>query len=343
MAEVKQHHVLIFTQQFSSMIRSNLPLVDVLDNLAEETPQRGLREIVSGVAKDVRKGLDLADAMAEFPRTFDDVYISVVRSGMESGLLGPALEQIAQYQKVVNETARRVRSAMTYPIFVIGAFILVFNIMMFLILPRFESMFASFSRELPGPTVLMLAVGAFWSQYWWLILGGAGATVFVWLLWLSTDEGRRSWDEMKLNIPMFGPLWRMAALAKFLRTFAVQVRNGVGALPALSLSAEASGNAYLREVLKEITASVERGRGIADSFRSYDVFHGIVLQMISSGEESGSLDELLLSSADYFDSLVRDQIDRITSLINPVLTVAVGLGIAAMMVACFLPVFQMGG
>lgn len=343
MAGVSNHHVLIFTQQFSSMIRSSLPLVDVLDNLAEETPQRALREVIYDIADDVRSGRDLGEALADHPDAFDDVYVNVVRSGMEAGLLGPALEQIAHYQRVVHETARRVRAALTYPAFVLGAFGVVFNIMVFLILPRFEKMFSSFGRELPAPTVFMLDLGAFWAANWWLLLGGAAVTIAAFALWLKTYEGRRTWDELKLRIPLLGTLWRMAALAKFLRTFAVQVKNDVPALAALGLAADACGNTYLSEVLYDIADSVERGQGIADSFREYDVFHGIVLQMISSGEEAGVLDELLLSSADYFDSLVQDLIDRITSLINPILTIIVGLGIAGMMIACFLPVFQMGG
>ena len=160
--------------------------------------------------------------------------------------------------------------------------------------------------------------------------------------WVSTADGRAVWDEMKLKLPIVGPLWRMSALARFLRTLAVQVENDVPVLDSLRLAADSAGNVYVCETLYEIADDVERGSGLAASFAAHRLFHGIVLQMIAAGEEAGILDELLMSSADYFDSLVQDMLDRITSLINPVLTVIIGLAVAGMMIASFLPVFELG-
>jgi type IV pilus assembly protein PilC len=342
MAAVRSLHVLIFTQQFASMIRSNLQLVDVLDNLAEETPQRPLREAIDAVCDDVRHGVDLGQAMADHPNLFDDVYVNVVRSGMESGRLAEALAQMADYQKVIHETGRKVRSALTYPLFIVGAFIMVFNAQVFFILPRFEVMFKSFNRALPWPTQVLLDIGAVWKGNWHFILAGTAIVAVGFAVWVSTPDGRAVWDRLKLHIPLLGKLWRMSALARFLRTLAVQVQNDVPVVNALSLAADASGNLYVREVLYDIAGEVERGRSLAASFREYEIFHGIVLQMIASGEEAGILDELLMSSANYFDSLLQDMLDQITNMINPVLTVVIGLAIAGMMVASFMPVFQMG-
>lgn len=342
MASVSTLHILIFTQQFAAMIRSNLPLIDVLDNLAAETPQRKLSDAIIEVSDEVRKGRDLSVSMAAHPGVFDDIYVNVVRSGLESGRLGEALLQIARYQKIMHETGRKLKSALTYPLFIIFAFFGVFNAMVFFILPRFQKLFQNFNKKLPELTQIMLDIGAFWSEYWMLIIGGLATLIFSFTVWIATADGRAVWDKIKLRLPLLGALWRLSALARFLRTLAVQVENDVPVLEALRLAADSSGNVHVREVLHVIADEVERGRGLADSFRDYEIFHGIVLQMIASGEEAGILDELLMSSADYFDSLVQDLLDRITSLINPILTVVVGLLIAAMMVACFLPVFQMG-
>lgn len=339
---VKTLHILIFTQQFASMIRSSLPLVEVLDNLAAETPQRRLRETIETVSEDVRHGHDLSAAMAAHPGVFDDVYVNVVRSGLESGRLGGALTQIAHYQKVIHETGRKLKAAVTYPLFVILAFFAIFNAMVLFILPNFEKMYRNFGKALPGPTQFLLDLGQFWRGNWYLVIGVLLVVIGSFVVWKSTPDGRAVWDEIKLRIPILGPLWRMSALARFLRTLAVQVENDVSALHALRLSADASGNTYVREILYDIAAEFERGVSLAASFRRFDIFHGIVLQMIASGEEAGILDELLMSSADYFDSLVQDLLDRITNLVNPVLTVVIGLAVAGMMVACFLPVFQMG-
>ncbi|MEI8394248.1 MAG: type II secretion system F family protein [Rhodospirillaceae bacterium] len=335
-------HIMIFTQQFASMMRSKLPLVDVLNNLAEETPQRGLRDAIAEIAEDVQHGVDLGEAMSRHDEHFDNVYVNVVRAGMESGHLGEALSQIAHYLKVIHETARKLRSAVTYPVFVILAFFGIFNGMVFGILPRFQAMFASMHKKLPMPTQFLLDVGDYWKANWYWILGLMVVFIASFIAWLSTPEGRAIFDRYKLNVPYLGVLWRMGALARFLRTLAVQVENEVSVLQALRQAADTCGNVYIQETIYDIAADVERGGGLANSFRDHEVFHGIVVQMIAAGEEAGILDELLISSADYFDSLVQDMIDQITQLINPTLTIIVGLLVAGMMVAAFMPVFEMG-
>jgi len=334
---------MIFTQQFASMMRSKLPLVDVLDNLAAETPQKKLKAAIEDVADDVRHGIDLSEAMKAHHRLFDHVYVNVVRSGMESGRLGEALSQIAHYLKILHETARKVRSAITYPVFVIGAFFFIFNGMVFAILPRFRIMFASMHKKLPAPTQFLLDIGDYWKANWYWIIGAIALSAACFIVWLRTPEGRAIFDEYKLRVPFLGQLWRMAALARFLRTFSVQVENEVSVLEALRQAADTCGNVFVSETIYDIADDVERGSGLAAAFRRHNVFHGIVVQMIAAGEEAGILDELLRSSADYFDSLVQDMIDQMTQLINPTLTIVIGLLVAGMMVAAFMPVFEMGG
>lgn len=343
MAAVKLSHLLIFTKQFSAMIGSQLQLVYVLENLARETPQRRLRSTIEDVTDDVERGVDLSDALAKFPRVFSSIYINVVRAGMASGQLGDALQQVAQYLERVDEMNRKVRTALSYPMFLLLAFFVVFNGMVFVILPQFQKMFDSFDKELPAPTKFMLDIGEYYANNWYFLLGGAAVTVISFIFWISNPAGRRIWDELKLNITILGRLWRMSTMSRFLRTLAVQVRNYVPLLESLRLSASASGNLYIEEIIYTIADDVERGVGIAQSFREHEIFSGIVLQMISSGEEAGELDELLMSAATYYDSLLREQLNTVTNLINPILTVVVGTGIAGMMIAAFLPVFEISG
>ncbi len=343
MAGVRITHLLIFTEQFASMIKSNLQLVEVLDNLASETPQKRLRETVEVISADVKKGADLGDALAAHPNVFDDIFVNVIRSGMEAGQLGPALSQITNYLRGVYEMGRKVRSAMSYPIFMGLALFLVFNGMIFFILPRFKKMFESMEQGLPAITQALIDVGDFWQEYWYGVIGGIALVIFGFIFWISTEDGRAIWDRAKLQLPIVGGVWRMGALARFLRTLAVQVKNNVRLLNALFLAADASNNAYIREIIYGIADDVERGMGLSQAFREHEIFHGIVLQMISAGEEAGQLDELLMSSADYFDNLLADRLQMVTGLINPILTVVTGLAVAGMMVAVFMPVFQMGG
>ena len=340
MAAVKTTHLLIFTRQFASMIRSRLQLVDVLGNLALETPQRRLRNAIEDVTVNVQRGMDLGDALNGFPRIFDSIFVNVVKAGMESGQLDDSLDQMAQYLERMDEVSRKVRSAMTYPIFMVLAFFGVFNGMVFVILPRFQKMFSTFGAELPLPTQIMLTIGDFYGANWYFLLGGIVGSIAAFIIWISNSAGRHTWDQLKLSLPVIGNIWRMGALSRFLRTLAVQVRNNVPLLNALRLSASASGNVYIEEIIYQIADEIETGAGIAETFRRYDVFTGIVLQMIAAGEEAGILDELLLSAVLYFDSLLNDLIETATGLINPVLTVVIGAGIASMMLAAFLPVLN---
>jgi len=342
MAGGSQVQLLIFSQQFASMLKSNLQLIDVLENLARETPQRQLRGVIEDVSEKVRLGVDLGDALADHPNVFGDIYINVIRAGLASGRLGEASAQVADYLSVINEVGRKVKGALAYPAFMIAAFILVFNGMIFFILPRFSRMFDSFDKELPWATRLLMDIGDFWASYWYLILGSMAVTAVGFVIWISTTDGRYLWDKLKLKIPILGPLWRMAALSRFLRTLAVQLENEVLLLEGIEVSAQASGNLYVEDTLYEIHDDVRRGNGLAAAFRQHEIFEGIVLQMISAGEEAGTLDELLLSAADYFERLLYARLDTVTGLINPVLTVLIGLVIAGMMVASFLPVFQIG-
>lgn len=342
MATVRSAHLLIFTQQFASMIRSNLQLVDVLDNLARETPQAKLREVVEVVSHGVKHGVDLGDAMAEHPNVFSDVYVNVIRAGMASGRLGESISQITNYLAVMDTVNRKVRSALSYPVFMLIAFFLVFNGMVIFILPRFAKMFSSFNRELPIPTRILLNVGDYWVSNWYLIVGGLVIGGVTFTAWIASEDGRAIWDKNKLKLPLMGSIWRMGALSRFLRTLAVQIKNEVPILEALVLSAEASDNVFIRETIYQIAEDVEHGAGLSNAFREHDIFHGIVLQMIAAGEEAGTLDELMLSSADYFERLLNDRLEAVTGLINPLLTVFVGLAVAGMMIASFLPVFQIG-
>ena len=340
--QVKLADLLIFTNQFASMMRSQLQLVDVLDNLGQETPHGHLKDAIEDLAEDVRHGVDFGDAMADYPNLFSDIFVNVVRAGMESGRLAESLTQISVYLNKSDVIGRKVKGALSYPIFMLVAFFGVFNAMVFFILPRFAVMFSSMGKDLPGPTQVLLDVGQFWANNWYFIIGGMICFMIGFAIWTATRDGRYIWDQYKMRFPIIGNLWRLAALAKFLRTFAVQLHNEVQLLRALRLAASSSGNAYIEESIFMIADDVERGVSISKAFQEHDVFSGIVLQMIAAGEEAGTLSELLLSAADYFERLLDNQTDIVTSLINPILTVVMGLSIAGMMVAAFLPVFSMG-
>ena len=342
MANVSLQALLIFTNQFSAMLSSQLPLVSVLKNLGDETPHRGLRLAIGDVREDVEHGTDFGDALSEHADIFDEIYVNIVRAGISSGKLGAAMTHLAAYLSNADSVRRKIRAATSYPMFMFMAFIVSFNGMVFFVLPRFEQMFANFGKDLPLATKILMAVGSFWREYWYVVVLALAIVIAGIFAWLMSPKGRLTWDEYKLKLPVFGRMWRMSALARFLRTLAVQIQNDVELLPSLRLSAPTTGNFFIEDIIVQIADDIEDGHGIADSFREYNVFSGIVLQMIASGEEAGELDSLMLSAADYFDRLLDDQIQTWTALINPILTVGIGLAIAGMMIGVFLPVFDMG-
>ena len=336
-------HLVIFAKQFSSMMGSSLQLVSVLDNLARETPHRRLRQAVGQIAELVRAGTDLADAMARFPALFNGVFLGLVRSGVEAGQLPQALSHVVNYLSRVEELNRRMMAAAVYPIFVLLIFCGVAAGMIFFILPKYQTIFRSFGRDLPGPTQFLLDIGD-WLRDDALVLAGLGGLIATLAAAVVVSpRGRMLWDSGKLRIPLLGQVWRLAALARFSRTLAVQVSNHVSLVLALRLAASASGNVFVEAQVAAIANDVELGASVTQAFKDRELFAGIVLQMVAAGEEAGRLDELLLSAANYFDSLLIQRIETTTGLINPMLTASVGCSTAGMMLASFLPVFDMPG
>ena len=336
-------HLVIFAKQFSSMMGSGLQLVAVLDNLARETPQRRLRTAIAEVGRLVTNGSDLADALERFPRLFNGVFVGLVRSGIEAGRLSGALAHIVDYLDRVEQVNRRVTAAAVYPCFVLLTFLGVAGGMIFFILPRYEAIFRGFGRDLPAPTQFLLDIGHGLTAHGTALAATAASLGLGAVLILSNPRGQTLWDQAKLHLPVMGAVWRLAALARFSRTLAVQVSNYVSVIRALHLAAGAAGNRHVEYLVRGIATDIELGASITQAFKERAIFNGIVLQMISAGEETGQLDELLLSAANYFDSLLMQRIEAVTGLINPLLTAFVGASTAGMMVASFLPVFDMPG
>lgn len=336
-------HLVIFAKQFAAMMGSSLQLVAVLDNLARETPQRRLRQAVGEVARQVTTGADLADALERFPGLFNGVFVGLVRSGIEAGRLAEALRHIVDYLERVEQVNRRVASAAIYPVFVLAMLLAVAGGMIFFILPQYEAIFRGFGRALPGPTQFLLDIGQFLrDDAIYFGMAALPAAVLA-MLAIATPAGRMVWDRFKLQVPVLGQVWRLAALARFSRTLAVQVSNHVSVIRALRLAAGAAGNRHVERLVHGIADDIEQGASVTRAFKDRDLFAGLVLQMIAAGEEAGQLDELLLSAANYFDSLLMQRIDTVTGLINPTLTAVAGISTAGMMMAAFLPVFDMPG
>lgn len=335
--------LLIFTKQFAAMVRSQLPLVQALESLARDSPRRTFRKMLTDVLEQVRCGRDFHRALADYPKIFNGTYIGVVRAGMQSGQLGIALHQISEYLDSHDKIVKKVRSALIYPVMLFASFAVTFHVMIFGILPRFASLFASYGKPLPAPTQFVLDVGHVYEEYWPFALGAIVVGGMGFFAWLRTAEGRVTFDRLKLRIPLFGNLMRLSAIARFAQTLAIQVQNSVGLIESIRVAAPANNNKYIERSLLKIADHIEQGESITHAFQRESLFQGVVQQMISAGEQSGDLGTPLVSVANYFESLWAQKLEGVISTVNPLLTASMGMLISGMLIAAFLPVFQVSG
>lgn len=334
--------MMLFTEQMASMLSAQLPIYQVLDSLTQETLDNRFRLILEDIIGRIEQGQDFSNILEYYPEAFDSVYVSMVRSGMSSGKLDITMELLAAYLKQRHETGGKVISAMTYPLFLIGAMVALIAMMVKMVLPNFQKIYASFGQKLPRPTQLLLAFALFMNKYGIYIIISAGAAFFLWLTYINTPFGRLWWDRIKIKLPFIWQLLRRIAFSHFLHTMAALIKSEVPLLHTLRISASASGNFFIESIILEASVLVERGSSLSIALRETGDFPGIVLQMISSGEGGGSLDRLLSSAATYYDKQVEMKVATILSLLNPALTITVGVVIAAIMISLFLPIFSMG-
>ncbi|MBF0458748.1 MAG: type II secretion system F family protein [Nitrospirae bacterium] len=334
--------MMLFTEQLASMLSAQLPIYQVLDSLTQETLDKRFRVILDDIIGRIERGQDFGNTLEYYPEAFDSVYVSMVRAGMSSGKLDVSLEILAAYLKQKQETEGKVLSAFSYPIFLIVAMISLITMMIKMVLPNFQKIYASFGQKLPRPTQILLSFAEFMNKWGIYIIISAGAAFFIWVMYINTPFGRLWWDKVKIKLPFIGQLLRRMAFSHFLHTMAALMRSDVPILQALRIGATATGNYFIESIILDASDLVERGRSLSMALRETGNFPVIVLQMISSGEEGGSLDRLLSSAASYYDKQVEIKVTTLFSLLNPALTIIIGLVIAGIMISLFLPIFSMG-
>ncbi|QWR77222.1 type II secretion system F family protein [Candidatus Magnetomonas plexicatena] len=336
---VNSGNLVLFTEQLAAMISAQLPLFQVLVNLATETLDKTLKKVLNEAVSRLEYGQDFAEVLEDYPETFDAIYVSMVKAGMNSGKLDSTLEHLAKYIKQVHETKGKVLASLSYPLFLIGALVVLIFVMTKFILPNFKKMYEDFGGKLPHATQVLLKIIAFFEKWGILIFFVVLSCYGVWFLYVNTVQGRINWDRFKLDMPIIGSLSFRVVLSQLLHTMAVLMKSEVPIVTTLTIAAAASGNKYVEELILQASEEVNRGRSLAEAFSNCNIFPGIVIQMISSGEEGGTLERLLASAANYYDKQVEIRLRTIVSLINPALTVIIGLAIAGIMVALFSPVF----
>lgn len=337
---VKQKDVAVMSRQFAVMINSGLPLLRSLSILAEQTENKTLAGILNSVRMDVERGSSLSTALSKHPKAFNRLYVAMVKSGEAGGVLDSVLIRLADTLEKQVELKRKIRSAMSYPV-VVGFLVFVMvTAMLLFIVPQFKDLYKSLGGELPSFTQALISLSDFVSDYWYIWFGGLFVGIWAFRKWIKTESGRKSWDRKKLKLPIVGKLTRKTALARFSRTLAALTRSGVPILESLDIVADTAGNEVVSEAVRDTQQAVKTGEGLAKPLSEHAVFPAMVTQMINVGEETGALDEMLDKIADFYDQEVEATVDALTSLIEPLLIVVMGVTVGLMVIALYMPMFN---
>lgn len=340
---VKFCDVNMFTRQFYALQRAGLPLLSSLNALREQASNKILKEVIVQIARDIEAGLSLSVAMEKHPKIFNALYVNMIKSGEASGRLDEILERLAVLGEHEEVIQMRIKSALRYPVIVVIAIVVGFLVLTTLVVPRFAKIYNQFSANLPLPTQIMLAINYAVTKLWWLILILIGIAFFWINKFIDTKQGRFFWDSLKLKIPVFGPLILKMVMSRFSRITGTLMHSGIPIIQILELVSGGLGNAIVARTIDNIKTSVSEGKGMLEPIKISGMFPAVVVQMVSVGEETGKLDELLLHVSDYYDSQIDYTINNLISLIEPILILVLGCAVLFMALSVFLPMWNLMG
>ena len=336
----KDKHLAVYTRQFSTMIDAGLPIVQCLTVLGEQSESPVLRPITAAIARDVEGGSTLADAYGKYPRTFDELFINMLAVGEAAGVLDIVLQRLATYIEKAASLKRKVKSAMVYPLTIISVAILVVIFMMIFVIPIFATMFAGLGADLPLPTKIVVWMSNFTQRYALFILAGLIGFVFALRAYYRTQQGSLVIDRLILKAPIVGRLVQKVAVARFSRTLGTLISSGVPILEGLRITARSAGNRVVEKAVMEARENVTAGRPLSEPLRAAPVFPPMVVHMISVGESTGALDQMLTKVADFYDDEVDTAVGTLMSLLEPVMIVILGVIIGGLVVSLYLPIFK---
>src|SRR5467141_4509347 len=338
---VKTRDVVVMTRQFATMINSGLPLVQALDILSQQTENKILADITRAVVYDVESGHTLADALRKHPKACSDLYVNMVAAGEAGGILDTILMRLATFLEKNDALVRKVKGAMIYPAVIMSVAAIAVVVLLIFVIPVFAGMFASGGMALPLPTRIGIGASGFLRAYWWVI----GAVVIVggysFKKYYATSNGKLVIDRIMLKVPVLGDVLRKSAVSRFTRTLGTLIGSGVSILDGLEITAKPSGNRVIQDAILESRASIAGGETISAPLQKSQVFPPMVISMIAVGEQTGGLDEMLTKIADFYDDEVDAAVSALLSLMEPIMIVVLGVIVGGMVVAMYLPIFDM--
>jgi len=340
---VSEKDVSLFTRQMATMMKAGVPLLQSFDIVGKGHSNPAVARLLMGIKADVETGSSLASAFRKYPLHFDSLYCNLVAAGEQAGILETLLENLATYKEKIIAIKSKIKSALFYPIAIIVVAFIITAVIMIFVIPAFKEVFTNFGADLPAPTLFVMGISAIFVNYWYVIFPAVIGGVLGFLaLWKRSIPVQVFMDRMVLKLPVFGDLVKKSTIARWTRTLSIMFAAGVPLVEALDSVGGASGNYVYAVATKEIQRKVSTGTSLTTSMQEANVFPNMVVQMVSIGEESGSLDSMLSKVADFFEAEVDDAVDALTSLMEPMIMVVLGVLIGGMVIAMYLPIFKLG-
>ena len=341
--KITDKDVTLFTRQLATMMKSGVPLLQAFDIVGKGHSNPAVSKLLGDIKADVETGSSLSQSFRKYPLYFDALFCNLVGAGEQAGILDTLLDRLATYKEKILAIKGKIKSALFYPISIIVVAFVITAVIMIFVIPAFKQLFSGFGADLPAPTLMVMQISDFFVAYWWAIFGTIGGTVwFFFYTWKRSEKMQSTMDRLMLKLPIFGHVIRIATIARFARTLSTMFAAGVPLVEALDSVAGASGNRVYYDATKKIQSEISTGTSLTVAMQNADVFPNMVLQMVAIGEESGALDSMLSKVADFYDSEVDDAVAALSSLMEPIIMVVLGVLIGGLVVAMYLPIFKMG-
>jgi len=336
-----EYELVFFSRQLALLLKSGIPLAVALTSIAEQTRNKILKDAINAIIKNMEEGASLSEAMAKYPNIFSELFVSMIRVGETGGNLDEILERLSQLKAQELDIKTRIKSAMTYPSILVLAAIIIVSFLLVNILPKFVGIFETYEARLPIPTQILLGISFFVRKLWFIVITAIFALIFMIRKYLKTEKGRYKFDLFILRFPLFGELYLKVIISRFSRTLGTLIKSGTPILEALQVTEHTIRNSVVSRVMQNISSAITEGQSITEPFKASGIFPATVVQMVSLGEQSGKLDEMLQEVASFYDTEVDYTIKNITTALEPLLLLTMGAMVAFIALSVLLPIFNL--
>lgn len=341
-AKVTAHDVMLFTRQFATMIDAGLPIVQGLDILSQQSESKAFRNIIRTIKQDVESGFTLADALKKHPKIFDDLYVNMVAAGEVGGVLNTILNRIAMFIEKAAKLKSKVKGAMIYPCTIVGVAAAVVTVLLLYVIPVFAELYGGMGKALPAPTQITIGISNWFRSYFIYMVFVLAGVVVALRMYYKTEQGRIAIDGFLLKLPIMGDLLRKVAVARFSQNMSILLSSGVPILDGLAITAKTAGNKVIERAIMNARVSISQGKTVAEPLTESKIFPPMVCQMVAIGENTGALDAMLKKVADFYEDEVDNAVANLTSLMEPMIMVFLGVILGGLVISMYLPIFQLG-